>query len=153
MEDPPPFEEDNRITGRYKEFALEVQRILGLISPNSPTLFSTRMAEGKTGISYGTISTMARGHRPKAETIIRFAERMPGANVVLLLSLAGHSEREITRLLKDAGHHDVDLSVLRQVTRETLLEDARVAARSGEISVADAEEIAKILERRRKAQE
>jgi len=77
------------IDGRFPEFAIEVGRILGWNGADGEQVFSTRMAARKTGISYGTIASIARGDRPKADTIAKFAEGM-NADRNSLLRAAGY---------------------------------------------------------------
>lgn len=80
------------IDGQFKALAEAVRELLGWNGGGRPFL-STRAAEFKTGISNGTIATMARGGRVHPDTLSKFARAM-GDDPVRLQVLGGYISPE-----------------------------------------------------------
>jgi hypothetical protein len=78
---------DRPIEGRLKDLAREVRRLLGWDGDDRPFV-STRTAARKTGLSNGTIASLAHGDPPSATSILKFANGMNGS-AKLLLELSG----------------------------------------------------------------
>lgn len=102
------------IDGEFRQLAQEVRWLLGWMSDESRPYLSTRAAEAVTGISNGTIATMARGGRVHRDTLRKFAQKM-GADPVRMQRIGGYvtpaetvgmpppGDEEYYRVLKDFG--------------------------------------------------
>lgn len=80
---------DKPIPGKYREFALEVRRILNWDGPGE--IMSARVADRKTDVSHTMINAMSNGDRPRMELVIKFGLGMK-ADVNRLLRAAGYPE-------------------------------------------------------------
>ena len=95
-----PFNEPYRekaarreIDGPYKDGAREVRRLLGWEVGSKKAFLSTRAAQNKTNISFGTINSMANGSRVSESTVELFALRI-GTDPKHLKRLFGHLDPE-----------------------------------------------------------
>ena len=77
------------VTGDHPEFGLRIRRLLGWGDNNERQFLTARDAARLTDISVVTILKMADGHPPKANTILKFADRL---------------KVDATPLLRDAGY-------------------------------------------------
>ena len=104
------------IDGRYPQLAIELRRLLGWTDENRPFL-TTRMASRKTGISYATISTMAKGDRAGYDTTMAVAVGLNG-DPETLLKASGYELPTPKAVDPDpigSLGSDIDISVLNTV--------------------------------------
>jgi hypothetical protein len=81
------------IEGPYKDGARFVRRILGWEESEDRPYLSTRNAQHKTGISNGTINTLAHGGKVSSNIIEIFAQKM-GEDAERLKRLFGYISPE-----------------------------------------------------------
>ena len=90
------------IEGPNKEFAMAIRDILGWNQASEHVFISTRAAARKTGLSNGTIASMAHGDPTSRESIIKFAAGL-GGNSALLMQLAGFVPSQLSTIFDNDG--------------------------------------------------
>ena len=91
------------INGPYKEAAKIVRHLLGWEDGSARPYLSTRNAQNKTGISNGTINTLAHGGKVSANIVEIFANRL-NADPERLKLLFGHVSPD--QINRSAGESD-----------------------------------------------